>query len=97
MQKEVDTWIKSKTGGYWPPLSMLARLTEETGELARILNHMYGEKNKKPSEIHVSLEEEVGDLLFTIICIANAFDIDLSSAYEKTVKKAIDRDSNRFM
>ena len=96
MQSEVDAWIKSNTPGYWPPLSMLARLTEEVGETARILNHVYGEKRKKPDEVHNSLEGEFGDLLFTIICMANALNIDLNSAHKKTLEKCDSRDKNRF-
>ena len=96
MQLEVDSWIRSDGKGYWEPLSMMARLTEETGEMARILNHAYGGKKKKPTETHSSIEGELGDLLFTIICMANAFDVDLEQAYSKTVKKSRVRDKHRF-
>ncbi len=96
MQNEVDSWIKAKGGGYWSPLSMMARLTEEVGETARVLNSAYGEKKKKPEELH-NLEGELGDLLFTIICMANAFKIDLESAYDKTLKKSNVRDKHRFV
>ncbi len=96
MQNEVDAWIKSSTSGYWPPLSMLARLTEEVGETARILNHVYGEKKKKPDEVQNSLEGEFGDLVFTIICMANALNIDLDSAHKKTMEKCRSRDKDRF-
>lgn len=96
MQAQTDKWIKENTPGYWPPLSMLARLTEEVGETARIMNHVYGEKKKKPDEVHDSLEGEFGDLLFTIICMANALGMDLDSAYKKTMEKCEKRDKNRF-
>ena len=96
MQKQVDDWIKTKGKGYWPPLSMLARLAEETGELARVLNHICGSKTKKSEEVHKDIREELGDLLFTIICISNAFNIDLEEAYNITIKKSKIRDENRF-
>jgi len=96
MQKEIDKWIHENTTGYWPPLSMMARLTEETGELSRVLNHVYGMKKKKENEVLNSIEEELGDLLYTIVCIANKFDIDLDHAYDKTLKKYSIRDKDRF-
>ncbi|MGM5487497.1 MAG: nucleotide pyrophosphohydrolase [Nanobdellota archaeon] len=96
MQGEIDAWITTKTPGYWAPLSMMARLTEETGELARLLNHVYGEKKKKKDEVHESIEGEMGDLLFTIICMSNALGVDLNEAYEKTLEKCRIRDKDRF-
>ncbi|MFH1210484.1 MAG: nucleotide pyrophosphohydrolase [archaeon] len=95
MQKEVDLWVKANNG-YWAPLSQFARLVEEVGELGRILNHVYGEKKKKPEESHTSTEEELGDVLFTAICIANSNSIDLESAYEKAIQKYNIRDKDRF-
>jgi NTP pyrophosphatase (non-canonical NTP hydrolase) len=95
MQKEIDKWAEAN-GGYWQPLSQMARLTEETGEVARVLNHMYGEKKKNPDEMHKSLEEELGDVLFTIICIANSQKLSLKSAYETVIKKYNVRDKDRW-
>lgn len=94
-QTAVDQVI-TKLGGYWTPLAMLASVTEEVGELARILNHKAGEKVKKPSEVHNSLGEELADTLFSLICIANSYDVDLDAELKKVLKKYIDRDSDRF-
>lgn len=95
MQKEVDIWVSDK-GGYWHPLSQLARLNEEQGELARELNNVYGEKKKRLEESIKSIEEEVGDVLFTLLCIANSQKIDLETAYIKTLQKYNIRDKDRF-
>ena len=72
MQKEVDAYIGQFKEGYFSPLAMLARLTEEMGELAREINHYYGEKPKKTTEIERTVEEELGDVLFVMICMANS-------------------------
>lgn len=74
----------------------MARLTEEVGELAREVNHHYGEKQKKPSEGTKELNEELGDTLFVIISLANSLDIDLTEAFDLTMKKFTERDANRF-
>ena len=94
LQNEVHEWI-SRYGGYWPPLSMLARLTEETGELARELNHTYGTKKKKPEETTKPISGEMGDILITLMCIANALDIDLDASFRKTMDKIQQRDKDR--
>ena len=96
MQKEVDAYIGQFKAGYFSPLGQLARLTEEVGELAREINHSYGEKKKKPSEEDKALEEELGDVLFIIISLANSLDIDLSEAFELTMQKFTQRDHFRF-
>lgn len=96
MQKEVDDWITSFEIGYFSPLSMLACLSEEVGEIARVLNHAYGQKKKKPEELHDSLEGELGDAMYAIICIANAHKIDLGKAFTKTISKYKDRDKKRY-
>ena len=96
MQKEVDEYIGQFNAGYFSPLGQLARLTEEVGELAREINHSYGEKQKKASEEDKALEEELGDVLFVIISLANSLDIDLSEAFKLTMNKFIERDHFRF-
>ena len=68
MQQEVDEYIGQFKEGYFSPLAMMARLTEELGELAREVNHYYGEKPKKDTEKEKAMEEEIGDVLFVIIC-----------------------------
>ena len=96
-QKEVDEWIKQFTSGYWPALEQLARLTEETGEVARELNHIHGTKKKKSSEETKELSDELVDVIFTVICLANSHNIDLEEAWKKMVDEKMDkRDVNRF-
>lgn len=81
---------------YWPPLSQFARLTEEVGELGRLLNHIYGSKPKKPDEAGQELGEEIADILFALICIANRHSIDLDKELYKVIDKSKIRDKDRF-
>lgn len=96
MQKEVDGWISQFEEGYWHPLSMLARLTEEVGELAREVNHHYGQKPKKEGEPEGNLALELADILFIIGCFANSMNIDLDKAFADMMDKYRERDSNRW-
>ncbi|KXG11019.1 hypothetical protein AT864_00102 [Anoxybacillus sp. P3H1B] len=96
LQKEVDDYIGQFKEGYFSPLAMLARLTEELGELAREVNHYYGEKPKKKSETEKTIEEELGDLLFVLICFANSLQIDLEKAHDMVMEKFQTRDQNRW-
>lgn len=96
MQKEVDEWIGQFEDGYWHPLSILARLTEEVGELAREINHLYGEKTKKPSEKEGDVALELADIMFIVACFANSMNIDLESAFHRMMEKYRQRDSNRW-
>ncbi|MCV2497886.1 nucleotide pyrophosphohydrolase [Melissococcus plutonius] len=96
MQKEVDTYIQQFKIGYFSPLAQTARLTEEIGELAREVNHLYGEKTKKASEQPKTVEEELGDVLFVLISMANSLNIDLTDAFQDSMKKFNQRDSERF-
>jgi NTP pyrophosphatase (non-canonical NTP hydrolase) len=96
LQKEVDTYIGQFKEGYFSSLAMLARLTEELGELAREINHYYGEKPKKSSETEKAIEEELGDLLFVIICLANSLHIDLEEAHDMVMNKFNTRDKDRW-
>ena len=95
-QAAVDQWIGQFEEGYWPPMSNLARLTEEVGELARELNHRYGNKPKKPTEADQDIGEELADILFVIITIANEQKIDLTAAFEQVLEKYRVRDANRW-
>lgn len=95
-QKSVDKWIKQYPEGYWPPLEILARLTEETGEVARLINHMYGHKKKKDVEPEQELAEELADIIWAVVCMANSHDINLDEAFQKVIDKAYSRDDNRF-
>ncbi len=96
MQKEVDAYIGQFKEGYFSPLAMVARLTEEMGELAREVNHYYGEKPKKTTEKERSIEEELGDVLFVMICMANSLNIDLETAHNIVMDKFNTRDKDRW-
>lgn len=96
MQQEVDRYISQFKEGYFKPLSMLARMSEEVGELAREVNHRFGEKPKKPDEAENSIEMELGDILFIVICFANSLGIDLTEAHDKVMNKFRTRDANRW-
>jgi NTP pyrophosphatase (non-canonical NTP hydrolase) len=96
LQQEVDAYISQFKEGYFSPLAMTARLTEELGELAREVNHYYGEKPKKTSEVEKTIEEELGDLLFVLICFANSLNIDLAKAHDRVIEKFNTRDKDRW-
>lgn len=96
LQIEVDTYISQFKEGYFGPLAMLARMTEELGELAREVNHYYGEKPKKSSETEKTIEEELGDLLFVLVCFANSLNIDLQQAHDHVMEKFNTRDKDRW-
>ncbi|MEC2077446.1 nucleotide pyrophosphohydrolase [Metabacillus fastidiosus] len=96
LQQEVDEYISQFKEGYFSPLAMLARLTEELGELAREINHYYGEKPKKSTETEKKIEEEAGDLLFVLICLANSLKIDLETAHDLVMEKFNTRDKDRW-
>lgn len=96
MQRDVHQWISQFEEGYWHPLSMLARLTEEVGELAREINHQFGEKPKKEGEPEGDLALELADIMFIIICYANSQNIDLEEAFKRMMKKYRERDAERW-
>ncbi|MVP00014.1 nucleotide pyrophosphohydrolase [Paenibacillus lutrae] len=96
MQQEVDAYISQFKEGYFSPLAMLARMSEEVGELAREVNHEFGEKPKKSSEEDNSIELELGDILFITICFANSLGIDLTEAHHKVMHKFNTRDADRW-
>jgi NTP pyrophosphatase (non-canonical NTP hydrolase) len=96
MQKQVDDYIAQFEEGYFPPLEMLARLTEELGELARALSHHTGFKKPKSGETPGDVADELCDLLFVALCLANEMKIDLDTAFAATMKKYYVRDANRW-
>lgn len=96
MQREVDEHISQFKEGYFPPMSLIVRLTEELGELAREVNHRFGEKKKKDTEASGSIEEEIGDVLYCLTCLANSLDIDLEEAHRSVMRKFRTRDANRW-
>ncbi len=95
-QQAVDQWISQWEEGYWSPLSNLARLTEEVGELAREINQTHGEKPKKGDETSDQIADEIGDILFVLITMANSLDVDLDQALRQVLKKYDIRDGHRF-
>lgn len=95
-QARVDAWISRFEEGYWPPLTNLARLIEEVGELAREMNHRFGHKTKKPEEADQDLALELADILFVLLVIANEQQIDLDDALERVLEKYRVRDSDRW-
>ncbi|HWZ27875.1 MAG TPA: nucleotide pyrophosphohydrolase [Gemmatimonadales bacterium] len=95
-QAVVDQWISQYKEGYFSPLTNLARLSEEVGEVAREINHGFGQKTKKPSEADGNLALELGDVLFVVICLANSQKIDLDNAFAATMAKVRTRDADRW-
>ncbi|WP_432368432.1 nucleotide pyrophosphohydrolase [Staphylococcus chromogenes] len=96
MQQEVDNYISQFKAGYFSPLANLARLTEEVGELAREINHYHGEKQKKSTEEPNTIEAELGDNLFVLLCLANSLNIDMTESFNQTMEKFNHRDQHRF-
>ena len=95
-QQRVDAWIKQFEEGYFHPLTNLARLSEEVGELAREVNHRFGEKTKKRDEPEGDLAMEMADILFVLICMANREGIDLQQAFDRMMAKVETRDDLRW-
>ncbi len=96
IQREVDQWISQFREGYFEPLAMLARLTEEVGELARVVMHRFGGKPPKPGEDPGDLAGEIADSIFVLVCLANSQQIDLDEAFAKMMKKFRERDADRW-
>jgi NTP pyrophosphatase (non-canonical NTP hydrolase) len=94
-QKLVDTWIKTTGVRYFSELTNMAILTEEVGEVARIIARKYGEQSFKKSEEGADLGDELADVLFVLICLANQTGIDLTEALHKNLEKKNIRDSER--
>ena len=95
-QKEIDKWVQGYKEPYWPALSQFARIAEEVGELGRILNHTYGSKPKKSTESKQEIGEEIADILFSLVCLANSHSIDLDKEMKKVIAKSRSRDKDRF-
>lgn len=96
MQAEVDQYISQFKEGYFSPLALMARLTEESGELAREINHHFGEKPKRDDEEDNSIAMELADCMFILVCFANSLDIDLEDAFYQMMHKFNTRDANRW-
>lgn len=94
-QKIVDEWIKTTGVRYFNELTNTAMLMEEVGEVARIMARRYGEQSFKPSDKEVDLADEMADVLFVLICLANQTGIDLTAALQKNLDKKTKRDATR--
>jgi NTP pyrophosphatase (non-canonical NTP hydrolase) len=94
-QLAVDQWIQSIGVRYFSELTNLAQLMEEVGELSRVISRTYGEQSFKPSEQPSDLSDELADVLFVLICLANQCGVDLEQALRRNLKKKTDRDSTR--
>jgi len=96
-QKKVDKWIKKYGVRYFSELTNLAILTEEVGEVARVMSRRYGDQSEKDSDKKVSLSEEMADVLFVLICLANQTGVDLTKAFQENLKKKTSRDRKRHV
>ncbi|MBN9313689.1 MAG: pyrophosphatase [Chryseobacterium sp. 39-10] len=95
LQKQVDEWIKTVGVRYFNELTNMAILTEEVGEVARIIARRYGEQSEKESDRSKNLGEELADVLFVTLCLANQTGIDLQEAFDQKMKKKTERDFER--
>ncbi|MDR1090872.1 MAG: nucleotide pyrophosphohydrolase [Prevotella sp.] len=96
-QKEVDNWIKIIGVRYFSELTNMAILTEEVGELARIMARTYGDQSFKKSDTGKNLGDEMADVLWVLICLANQTGVDLTEAFKKNMEKKTNRDKNRHI
>lgn len=94
-QAQVDTWIKTVGVRYFSELTNMAMLTEEVGEVARIIARRYGEQSEKESDKQKDLGDEMADVLFVLICLANQTGINLEEALQKNMEKKTIRDADR--
>lgn len=94
-QKKVDEWINEYGVRYFNELTNMAILTEEVGEVARIMSREFGEQSKKQSDKGKELGDELADVLFVLVCIANQTGIDLEEAFKKNLEKKTNRDNKR--
>jgi len=96
-QKQVDGWIKTYGVRYFSELTNMAILTEEVGELARVVSRTYGDQSFKKSDLEANLADEMADVLWVLICMANQTGINLTEAFEKNMQKKTDRDKTRHL
>ena len=94
-QEQVDIWIKNHGVRYFNELTNMAQLTEEVGEVARIIARRYGEQSEKESDKNKDLGEELADVLFVLLCLANQTGIDLQASFDKKLDLKAERDHDR--
>jgi len=96
-QEDVDKWTGQFDPQYWPPYEIMTRMIEEVGELGREINHLYGTKKKKEAEAKKNLGQELTDIIFTVVCMANSHKIDLEKEWKESMdEKHYGRDQKRF-
>ncbi|RKN78572.1 nucleotide pyrophosphohydrolase [Ulvibacterium marinum] len=95
LQQEVDNWIKQHGVRYFNELTNMAQLTEEVGEVARIIARRYGEQSEKESDKERDLGEELADVLFVVLCLANQTNVDLQKAFDEKLALKTQRDHDR--
>lgn len=95
-QAAVDHWIKDIGKGYFSELTNMVLLTEETGELARVIARLYGDQVAKEGDLRKNLKEEMADVLWVLICLANQTGVDLTDALHQSIEKKTLRDCHRF-
>lgn len=93
----VDEWIRTYGVRYFSPLTNMAQLTEEVGEVARIISRKYGEQSEKPSDEGKDLGDELADVLWVVICLANQTGVDLTTAFQRNLEKKTQRDATRHL
>lgn len=96
-QQKVDDWIETYGVRYFSELTNMAILTEETGEVARIIARKYGDQSVKKDEAAGNLGDELADVLWVLICLANQTGVDLTEAFENNLRKKTERDNNRHL
>jgi mazG nucleotide pyrophosphohydrolase len=95
-QAMVDGWIRTIGGRYFSELTNMALLTEETGELARVIARVYGDQVAKDGDLRKGLAEEMADVMWVLVCLANQTGVDLTEAFRASLEKKSTRDLNRF-
>lgn len=93
----MDEWIRTYGVRYFSPLTNMAQLTEEVGEVARIISRKYGEQSEKPSDEGKDLGDELADVLWVVICLANQTGVDLTTAFQRNIEKKTQRDATRHL
>lgn len=94
-QQQVDNWVKTHGVRYFNELTNMAQLTEEVGEVARIIARRYGEQSEKESDKNKDLGEELADVIFVVLCLANQTGVDLQAAFDKKMELKTQRDHDR--
>ena len=93
----MDEWIRTYGVRYFSPLTNMAQLTEEVGEVARIISRKYGEQSEKPSDEGKDLGDELADVLWVVICLANQTGVDLTTVFQRNLEKKTQRDATRHL